>query len=167
MTEYKKMTTDEYEELLAKMRKEGIFTTTHEPSTTITLAELTKIYNVLIYKELLSEDVIHMVQDKIAECFEIMSENIIKKQIEQSFLGAENLFGSNSEMAKLSETEKRSLELMVDLIEYHFDDIRRVLKKKTIGLDQIYDMMGSLDMVKEYTDNFSAMLEEKEEKLGR
>ena len=69
MTEYKEMTTDEYEELLAKMRKEGIFTTTHEPSTTITLAELTKIYNVLIYKELLSEDVIHMVQDKIAECF--------------------------------------------------------------------------------------------------
>ena len=69
MTEYKKMTTDEYEELLAKMRKEGIFTTTREPSTTITLAELTKIYNVLIYKELLSEDVIHMVQDKIAECF--------------------------------------------------------------------------------------------------
>ena len=69
MTEYKKMTTDEYEELLAKMRKEGIFTTTREPSTTITLAELTKIYNVLIYKELLSENVIHMVQDKIAECF--------------------------------------------------------------------------------------------------
>ena len=69
MTEYKKMTTDEYEELLAKMRKEGIFTTTNEPSTTITLAELTKIYNVLIYKELLSEDVIHMVQDKIADCF--------------------------------------------------------------------------------------------------
>ena len=69
MTEYKKMTTDEYEELLTKMRKEGIFTTTREPSTTITLAELTKIYNVLIYKELLSEDVIHMVQDKIAECF--------------------------------------------------------------------------------------------------
>ena len=69
MTEYKKMTTDEYEELLAKMRKEGIFTTTREPSTTITLAELTKIYNVLIYKELLSEDVIHIVQDKIAECF--------------------------------------------------------------------------------------------------
>ena len=69
MTEYKKMTTDEYEELLAKMRKEGIFTTTREPSTTITLAELTKIYNVLIYKELLSEDVIHMVQDKIADCF--------------------------------------------------------------------------------------------------
>ena len=69
MAEYKKMTTDEYEELLAKMRKEGIFTTTNEPSTTITLAELTKIYNVLIYKELLSEDVIHMVQDKIAECF--------------------------------------------------------------------------------------------------
>ena len=69
MTEYKKMTTDEYEELLAKMRKEGIFVTTREPSTTITLAELTKIYNVLIYKELLSEDVIHMVQDKIAECF--------------------------------------------------------------------------------------------------
>ena len=69
MTEYKKMTTDEYEELMAKMRKEGIFTTTREPSTTITLAELTKIYNVLIYKELLSEDVIHMVQDKIAECF--------------------------------------------------------------------------------------------------
>ena len=69
MTEYKKMTTDEYEERLAKMRKEGIFTTTREPSTTITLAELTKIYNVLIYKELLSEDVIHMVQDKIAECF--------------------------------------------------------------------------------------------------
>ena len=69
MTEYKKMTTDEYEELLAKMRKEGIFTTTNEPSTSLTLAELTKIYNVLIYKELLSEDVIHMVQDKIAECF--------------------------------------------------------------------------------------------------
>ena len=69
MTEYKKMTTDEYEELLAEMRKEEIFTTTYEPSTTITLAELTKIYNVLIYKELLSEDVIHMVQDKIAECF--------------------------------------------------------------------------------------------------
>ena len=69
MTEYKKMTTDEYEELLAKMRKEGIFTTTREPSTTITLAEVTKIYNVLIYKERLSEDVIHMVQDKIAECF--------------------------------------------------------------------------------------------------
>ena len=69
MTEYKKMTTNEYEELLAEMRKEGIFTTTNEPSTTITLAELTKIYNVLIYKELLSEDVIHMVQDKIAECF--------------------------------------------------------------------------------------------------
>lgn len=61
MTEYKKMTTDEYEELLAETRKEGIFTTTREPSTTITLAELTKIYNVLIYKELLSEDVIHMV----------------------------------------------------------------------------------------------------------
>ena len=69
MTEYKKMTTDEYEELLAEMRKEGIFTTTREPATTMTLAELTKIYNVLIYKELLSEDVIHMVQDKIAECF--------------------------------------------------------------------------------------------------
>ena len=69
MTEYKKMTADEYEEGLAKMRNEGIFTTTREPSTTITLAELTKIYNVLIYKELLSEDVIHMVQDKIAECF--------------------------------------------------------------------------------------------------
>lgn len=69
MTEYKKMTTDEYEELLAEMRKEGIFTTTREASTTLTLAELTKIYNVLIYKELLSEDVIHMVQDKIAECF--------------------------------------------------------------------------------------------------
>ena len=69
MTEYKKMTTDEYEEGLAKMRKEGIFTTTREPTTTITLAELTKIYNVLIYKDLLSEDVIHMVQDKIAECF--------------------------------------------------------------------------------------------------
>ena len=96
-----------------------------------------------------------------------MSKQIIKKQIEQSFLGAENLFGSNSEMAKLSETAKRSFEQMVDLIEYHFDDIRRVLKKKTIGLDQIYDMMGSLDMVKEYTDNFSAMLEEKEERLGR
>ena len=63
------MTTEAYEVLLAKMRKEGIFTTTREPSTTITLAELTKIYNVLIYKELLSEDVIHMVQDKIAECF--------------------------------------------------------------------------------------------------
>ena len=96
-----------------------------------------------------------------------MGENIIKKQIERSFLGAENLFGSNSEMAKLSETEKRSLEQMVELIEYHFDDIRRVLKKKTIGLDQIYDMMGSLDMIKEYTDNFSAMLEEKEERLGQ
>ena len=96
-----------------------------------------------------------------------MSKQIIKKQIEQSFLGAENLFGSNSEMAKLSETDKRSLEQMVELIEYHFDDIRRVLKKKTIGLDQIYDIMGSLDMMKEYTDNFSAMLEEKEERLGR
>ena len=96
-----------------------------------------------------------------------MSKNIIKKQIEQSFLGAENLFGSNSEMAKLSESDKRSFEQMVELIEYHFDDIRRVLKKKTIGLDQIYDIMGSLDMVKEYTDNFSAMLEEKEERLGR
>ena len=96
-----------------------------------------------------------------------MSEQIIKKQIEQSFLGAENLFGSNSEMAKLSETDKRSLEQMVELIEYHFDDIHRVLKKKTIGLDQIYDIMGSLDMIKEYTDNFSAMLEEKEEKLSR
>ena len=96
-----------------------------------------------------------------------MSEQIIKKQIEQSFLGAENLFGSNSEMAKLSESEKRSIEQMVELIEYHFDDIRRVLKKKTIGLDQIYDIMGSLDMIKEYTDNFSAMLEEKEERLGR
>ena len=96
-----------------------------------------------------------------------MSEQIIKKQIEQSFLGAENLFGSNSEMAKLSETDKRSFEQMVELIEYHFDDIRRVLKKKTIGLDQIYDIMGSLDMIKEYTDNFSAMLEEKEEKLSR
>ena len=70
-------------------------------------------------------------------------------------------------MAKLSETDKRSLEQMVELSEYHFDDIRLVLKKKTIGLDQIYDIMGSLDMVKEYTDNFSAMLEEKEEKLGR
>ena len=96
-----------------------------------------------------------------------MSKQIIKKQIEQSFLGAENLFGSNSEMAKLSETDKRSLEQMVELIEYHFDDIRRVLKKKTIGLDQIYSIMGSLDMIKEYTDNFSAMLEEKEERLGR
>ena len=96
-----------------------------------------------------------------------MSENIIKKQIEQSFLGAENLFGSNSEMAKLSETDKRSLEQMVELIEYHFDDIRRVLKKKTIGLDQIYSIMGSLDLIKEYTDNFSAMLEEKEERLER
>ena len=96
-----------------------------------------------------------------------MSKQIRKKQIEQSFLGAENLFGSNSEMAKLSESDKRSFEQMVELIEYHFDDIRRVLKKKTIGLDQIYDMMGSLDMVKEYTDNFSAMLEEKEERLGR
>ena len=96
-----------------------------------------------------------------------MSEQIIKKQIEQSFLGAENLFGSNSEMAKLSETDKRSLEQMVELIEYHFDDIRRVLKKKTIGLDQIYSIMGSLDMIKEYTDNFSAMLEEKEERLER
>lgn len=70
-------------------------------------------------------------------------------------------------MAKLSETDKRSLEQMVDLIEYHFDDIRRVLKKKTIGLDQIYSIMGSLDMIKEYTDNFSAILEEKEEKLNR
>ena len=96
-----------------------------------------------------------------------MSEQIIKKQIEQSFLGAENLFGSNSEMAKLSETDKRSLEQMVELIEYHFDDIRRVLKKKTIGLDQIYSIMGSLDMIKKYTDNFSAMLEEKEERLSR
>ena len=96
-----------------------------------------------------------------------MGENIIKKQIEQSFLGAENLFGSNSEMAKLSETDKRSFEQMVELIEYHFDDIRRILKKKTIGLDQIYSIMGSLDMIKEYTDNFSAMLEEKEERLGR
>ena len=96
-----------------------------------------------------------------------MSEQIIKKQIEQSFLGAENLFGSNSEMAKLSESDKRSLEQMVELIEYHFDDIRRVLKKKTIGLDQINSIMGSLDMVKEYTDNFSAILEEKEERLGR
>lgn len=96
-----------------------------------------------------------------------MVENIIKKQIEQSFLGAENLFGSNSEMAKLSETDKRSLEQMVELIEYHFDDIRKVLKKKTIGLDQIYSIMGSLDMIKEYTDNFSAMLEEKEEQLSR
>lgn len=70
-------------------------------------------------------------------------------------------------MAKLSETDKRSLEQMVELIEYHFDDIRRVLKKKTIGLDQIYSIMGSLDMVKEYTDNFSAILEEKEENLSR
>ena len=96
-----------------------------------------------------------------------MSKNIRKKQIEQSVLGAENLCGSNSEMAKLSESDKRSFEQMVELIEYHFDDIRRVLKKKTIGLDQIYDIMGSLDMIKEYTDNFSAMLEEKEERLGR
>ena len=90
-----------------------------------------------------------------------------KKQIEQSFLGAENLFGSNSEMAKLSESDKRSLEQMVELIEYHFDDIRRVLKKKTIGLDQIYDLMGSLDMVREYIDNFYEIQEYKDESLKR
>ena len=90
-----------------------------------------------------------------------------KKQIEQSFLGAENLFWSNSEMAKLSENDKRSLEQMVELIEYHFDDIRRVLKKKTIGLDQIYVLMGSLDMVREYIDNFYEILEDKEESLKR
>ena len=91
----------------------------------------------------------------------------IKKQIEQSFLGAENLFGSNSEMAKLSESDKRSLEQMIELLEYHFDDIRRVLKKKTLGLDQIYDIMGSLDMVKEHIDDFYEFLEEKEESLRR
>ena len=72
-----------------------------------------------------------------------------KKQIEQSFLVAENLFVSNSEMPKLSENDKRSLEQIVELIEYNFDDIRRVLKKKTLALDQIYNIMGSLDMVKE------------------
>lgn len=90
-----------------------------------------------------------------------------KKQIEQSFLGAENLFGGNSEMPKLSENDKRSLEQMVELVEYNFDDIRRVLKRKTIGLDQIYDLMGSLDMVKEYIDNFYEILEYKEEHLRR
>ena len=90
-----------------------------------------------------------------------------KKQIEQSFLGAENLFWSNSEMPKLSENDKRSLEQIVELIEYNFDDIRRVLKKKTLGLDQIYDLMGSLDMVKEYIDNFYEILEDKEESLKR
>ena len=90
-----------------------------------------------------------------------------KKQIEQSFLCAENLFWSNSEMPKLSENDKRSLEQMVELVEYHFDDIRRVLKKKTIGLDQIYDLMGSLDMVREYIDNFCEILEDTEESLRR
>ena len=90
-----------------------------------------------------------------------------KKQIEQSFLGAENLFWSNSEMPKLSENDKRSLEQIVELIEYNFDDIRRVLKKKTLGLDQIYNIMGSLDMVKECIDNFYEILEDKEESLKR
>ena len=90
-----------------------------------------------------------------------------KKPLEQSFPVAENMFGGNSEMAKLSENDKRSLEQMVELIEYHFDDIRRVLKKKTIGLDQIYDLMGFLDMVKEYIDNFYEILEDKEESLKR
>lgn len=69
MTEYKKMSQEKYEAMLAEMRRDGIITTTKEPSVELTLSELTKIYNVLAFKELLSEDVINMVKDKISKCF--------------------------------------------------------------------------------------------------
>lgn len=55
-----------------------------------------------------------------------------KKQIEQSFLGAENLFWSNSEMPKLSENDKRSLEQMVELIEYHLTIFEEFLRKRQL-----------------------------------
>lgn len=69
MTEYKKMSQEKYEAMLDEMRRDGIITTTKEPSVELTLSELTKIYNVLAFKELLSEDVINMVKDKISKCF--------------------------------------------------------------------------------------------------
>lgn len=69
MTEYKKMSQEKYEAMLAEMRRDGIFTSTKEPSVELTLSELTKIYNVLAFKELLSEDVINMVKNKISKCF--------------------------------------------------------------------------------------------------
>ena len=48
MTEYKKMSQEKYETMLAEMRRDGIFTSTKEPSVELTLSELTKILTVII-----------------------------------------------------------------------------------------------------------------------
>ena len=97
-----------------------------------------------------------------------MNETIKRKQIQASFESAERIhsdFQKTNPMTKLSDSDKDSIRHMTEMIEDHLGDIHRVLKKKTVGLDQIYDMMGTLDIIKEYIEDFYAILESKEEKL--
>lgn len=97
-----------------------------------------------------------------------MNETIKRKQIQASFESAERIhsdFQKTVPMTKLSDSDKDSIRHMAEMIEDHLGDIHRVLKKKTVGLDQIYDMMGTLDIIKEYIEDFYAILESKEEKL--
>ena len=97
-----------------------------------------------------------------------MNETIKRKQIQASFESAEQIhsdFQKTIPMTKLSDSDKDSIRHMTEMIEDHLGDIHRVLKKKTVGLDQLYDMLGTLDIIKEYIEDFYAILESKEEKL--